>query len=540
MTTASTPTFITTTGPTLNAVAEVPAVQALVLATESTSDGPRLVESSVLTQEETQRITDLLPALGVRGAADEVLRIPASAESNYDVMVLAGVGSKDRPAQGTPAVDGSPEGEIAVENLRRAAGSAVRSLAGLKSVAFAFPADTAERLAAITEGAAIAAYSFTAFRSTNSSKDASTNEADTDAASQTENAGSAQSPVAEIFVVSDLEAVTAADIVRRAETVAQAVRVTRDFVNTPPSHLFPASLADAAVDLVKDLDIETTVWDEKRLAEEGFGGILGIGQGSSRPPRLVRMAYSPADAQGHIALVGKGITFDTGGISLKPAASMMTMKSDMTGAATVTAVVAAVARLQFPIKVTGWLAVAENMPSATAIRPSDVLTTFGGKTVEVLNTDAEGRVVMADALVAACQEKPDAVIDIATLTGAQMVALGNRTTGVMGQDALREELVTAGQTSGESIWPMPIPANQRASLDSSVADISNMGDRFGGMLTAAAFLREFVGDTPWAHLDIAGPSFNESSAWGYTPKDATGVMVRTLLTFLSQRAGITA
>ncbi|MGO1182145.1 MAG: leucyl aminopeptidase [Micrococcaceae bacterium] len=540
MTTASSPTFITPTSPTLRVASGVPEVQALVLATESTNEGPRLLENTVLSENESKRITDVLPALGVRGSADEVVRIPAPADSTYDVLVLTGVGSKDRPAQGTPQVDHSPEGEVAAENLRRAAGSAVRSLAGLTSVALALPADTKERLAAVAEGAAIAAYSFTAFRSVAPEKDGVTNDADTDAASQNESAGSSKSPVADIHVVTEVTADDADTIVRRAETVAQAVRVTRDFVNTPPSHLFPASLADTAVDLVKDLDVETTVWDEQRLAEEGFGGILGIGQGSSRPPRLVRMAYSPADAQGHIALVGKGITFDTGGISLKPAASMMTMKSDMTGAATVAAVVAAVARLQLPIKVTGWLAVAENMPSATAIRPSDVLTMFGGKTVEVLNTDAEGRVVMADALVAACQEEPDAVIDIATLTGAQMVALGNRTTGVMGHDALREELVAAGQSSGENIWPMPIPANQRASLDSSVADISNMGDRFGGMLTAAAFLREFVGTTPWAHLDIAGPSFNEAGAWGYTPKDATGVMVRTLITFLSARAEISA
>lgn len=539
MTTASSPTFITPTGPTLRAASDVPEVQALVLATESTSEGARLLETTVLGEEETKRLTELLPTLGVRGAADEVIRIPAPADSNYEVLVLTGVGSTDAPAQGTPAVDGSPEGEVATENLRRAAGSAIRSLAGLTSVALALPADTAERLAAVAEGAAVAAYSFTAFRSAAPEKDSATNAADIDAASKNESAGSSKAPVAEIHVISGVDTDEAQSVTRRAETVAQAVRATRDFVNTPPSHLFPASLADSAVELVKDLDVETTVWDEKRLAEEGFGGILGIGQGSSRPPRLVRLSYSPAEAQGHIALVGKGITFDTGGISLKPAASMMTMKSDMTGAATVAAVVAAVARLQLPIKVTGWLAVAENMPSATAIRPSDVLTMFGGKTVEVLNTDAEGRVVMADALVAACQENPDAVIDIATLTGAQMVALGNRTTGVMGQDALREELVAAGRTSGESMWPMPIPANQRASLDSSVADISNMGDRFGGMLTAAAFLREFVGTTPWAHLDIAGPSFNEAGAWGYTPKDATGVMVRTLITFLSHRAGIT-
>ena len=228
---------------------------------------------------------------------------------------------------------------------------------------------------------------------------------------------------------------------------------------------------------------------------------------------------------------------------------MMTMKSDMTGAATVASVIMAAAELQLPVKVTGWLCLAENMPSGTATRPSDVITIFGGKTVEVMNTDAEGRLVMADGLVAATNETPDAVIDIATLTGAQMIALGTRTTGVMGTEALRDEVVRAADATGEIAWAMPIPENIRKSLDSSIADISNVGDRFGGMMAAAAFLRDFVdagrdtaeakaSPTPWAHLDIAGPSFNESAPWGYTPKDATGVMVRTLVQFLEGRAGV--
>ena len=215
---------------------------------------------------------------------------------------------------------------------------------------------------------------------------------------------------------------------------------------------------------------------------------------------------------------------------------MLTMKTDMTGAATVAAVINTVAALNLPIKVTGWLAMAENMPSSTAVKPSDIVTIRNGKTVEIMNTDAEGRVVMADALVAATEEAPAAVIDIATLTGAQMVALGQRTTGVMGHDQVRIQLVEAAQRAGELIWPMPIPENQRESLDSRVADISNMGSKFGGMHTAAAFLRDFVGETPWAHLDIAGPSFNEEAPFGYTPKDATGVMLRTLVEYLRQNA----
>ena len=333
--------------------------------------------------------------------------------------------------------------------------------------------------------------------------------------------------------------------------LGRAVRATRDLVNTPPSHLFPASFAETVSAAAGQHSLKVTVWDEKKLEKEGFGGILNVGKGSSRPPRLVKVEYSPAKAKNapHVALVGKGITFDSGGISLKPPASMMTMKSDMTGAATVASVITAAAELQLPVKVTGWLCLAENMPSGTATRPSDVITIFGGKTVEVMNTDAEGRLVMADGLVAATNETPDAVIDIATLTGAQMIALGTRTTGVMGTEDLRDEVVRAADASGEIAWAMPIPENMRKSLDSSIADISNVGDRFGGMMAAAAFLRDFVdagrdateakaSPTPWAHLDIAGPSFNESAPWGYTPKDATGVMVRTLVQFLEARAGV--
>ena len=215
---------------------------------------------------------------------------------------------------------------------------------------------------------------------------------------------------------------------------------------------------------------------------------------------------------------------------------MEAMKSDMAGAAAVLHTVVAAARLELPVAVTGWLCLAENMPSGTAQRPSDVITIRGGKTVEVLNTDAEGRLVMADGLVAAVEEKPDVVLDIATLTGAQLVALGHRVSAVMGTDDVRGEVVAAAEATGEQFWPMPLPADLRAGLKSKVADIANISDRFGGMLTAGIFLQEFVGTTPWAHLDIAGPAFNERSAHGYTPVGGTGVGVRTLLALLEGRA----
>jgi leucyl aminopeptidase len=292
--------------------------------------------------------------------------------------------------------------------------------------------------------------------------------------------------------------------------------------------------------------VKVTVWDEKRLEKDGFGGILGVGKGSTRQPRLVKVEYSPAKATAKVALVGKGITFDTGGISLKPHLGMGDMKSDMAGAAVVLNTVLAIAELGLPVKATAWLCIAENMPSGAAQRPADVLTMFGGKTVEVLNTDAEGRLVMADGIVAASQEYPDAIIDVATLTGAQLVALGDRTAGVMGSDSVTGPLKAAADRAGELVWPMPLPEELRPSLDSQVADLANIGARHGGMMTAAVFLREFVGkgkdgeQIPWAHIDIAGPSFNNGSPYGYNHKQGTGCTVRTLVAYVEDILAKTA
>ena len=254
--------------------------------------------------------------------------------------------------------------------------------------------------------------------------------------------------------------------------------------------------------------------------------------------------YSPKGAKRHIALVGKGITFDTGGLSIKPANSMVGMKYDMTGAATVFAVTRAIAERKLPIAVTAWLCIAENMPSGTAIRPNDVITIRGGKTVEVTNTDAEGRVVLADGLVAASEENPDYIIDVATLTGSARVALGHRIAGLMGDDEVTTSLRTASDTVGEESWAMPLPEYLLPILASDVADIANskVGNSAGGMLLGGIFLREFVGlgadgkRIPWAHLDIAGPANNASAPYGFVPKGATGTMVRTLIEFARRLA----
>ena len=375
-----------------------------------------------------------------------------------------------------------------------------------------------EHLERVIEGALFGAYTYNRYRTGDSAK----------------------TPVATVLIASANGATPAARAgVKRAKILATAVHSTRDLINMAPLDLYPAVFATEAQQVMEDLPVTVTVLDERRLARGGYGGILAVGQGSSRPPRLVRLDYTPAGAKTHVALVGKGITFDSGGLSIKPAGGMDEMKSDMSGAAAVLHTVAAAAELGLPIRITGWLAIAENMPSGTAQRPSDVITIRGGRTVEVLNTDAEGRLVLADALVAAGELKPDVIIDIATLTGAQVVALGNRTSAIMANDdALRDRVHRVADASGEQFWPMPLPTELRASLDSRVADLANIGDRFGGMMVAGLFLKEFVptqgeGDdateVPWAHLDIAGPAFNTGSGHGYTPPGGTGVGVRTLV-----------
>jgi leucyl aminopeptidase len=282
--------------------------------------------------------------------------------------------------------------------------------------------------------------------------------------------------------------------------------------------------------------VKVEILNEAALRKGGYGGIIGVGQGSANPPTLLHISYKPVKSKKKFAFVGKGITFDTGGLALKPANGMEAMKADMSGAAAVVAAVFAIAQLKLPIAVDGWAPLAENMVSDTATRPSDVITIYGGKTVEVLNPDAEGRLVLADALVRAAEVGKksgglDAIIDVATLTGAQVVALGTRTSAVMtNDDELCNQFLSATSISGEMFWPMPLPVELRASLDSPIADIANIGDRMGGMLVAGLFLKEFVDpNLPWLHLDIAGPAFNTGSAHGYTPVGGTGIAIRSLI-----------
>ena len=447
----------------------------------------------------------LLPALadlGARGAEDEVTRLSSLGQGSFPVVAAVGLGAPDAGSR-YPA-----------EAVRRAAGAARPAPSRRSSVVTLLAAvggsPDADRLAAVGEGSLLGAYEFTAYKSDLP-------------------ADRPVPPGAFTVVVPDPGAAEKA--LRRVRAVADAVRLVRDLVNTPPNDLFPAELADRGAAAGKKAGLSVEVLDEAELAAGGYGGILAVGGGSVRKPRLLRLAYTGKKARKKIALVGKGITFDSGGLSIKPAQNMHHMTSDMAGAAAVIATVCLVAELGLPVEVTATVPIAENLPSGTAYRPADVVTFRNGKKAEITNTDAEGRVILADAIARAAEDRPDALLETSTLTGAQLVALGTRTSGVMGSDDLRDAVVAAGRRSGEPMWAMPLPAELRKGIDSPIADFVNANaDRMGGMLVGGHFLAEFVpAGLPWAHIAIAGPSYNTGSPWGYTPKGGTGVPVRTLL-----------
>jgi leucyl aminopeptidase len=461
-----------------------------------------------------KRLAEALKSLGATGKAGETTRLATLGAAKAPVVLAVGLGAA--PGRGE---------RYSHEAIRRGAGAATRELAGTRRVATSLAAVNGDSepvdVRAAAEGLALGGYAFRKYRS-----NASTGE---------HRAGVQTASI----VVPDAKDPAVKAELDRATILGEAVAICRDLVNTPASDLHPADLAAAAQELCTEVGCTVEISDEKALAAGGHGGIVGVGQGAAHPPRLVRISYTGGAANAAaVHLVGKGITFDTGGLSLKPAAAMEWMKADMGGAASVLTSIRAIAQLKVPINVVGWLACAENMPSGTAIRPSDVLTMRGGKTVEVMNTDAEGRLVMADAIVRAGEEKAAAIVDIATLTGAALVALGSRVYGVMSNDDdLRDEILAAAKDAGEQAWPMPLPEELRTSLDSTTADLTNVGDRYGGMLVAGLFLKEFVPDnTPWAHLDVAGPAWNEADEHDYTPKGGTGVPVRSLVEWLEARA----
>ncbi|MGO4342740.1 leucyl aminopeptidase [Pedococcus sp. 2YAF34] len=492
---------------------------ALVLGTVAGERSAALAAGHGLPSDAERHLSAQLAALHATGKAEEVLTVAAVPGVAASRVVLTGLGS---------AADGAGVGD---EVLRRAAGAAVRSLKNAAKVVVALPSEDVAAVAAVAEGAALGAYRYAGVRGPG--KDTK------DKAAKGKAADEGVSAVTVVTGQAKDKAVKAA--ATRAAVLADAKAYARDLVNTPPNLLFPQSFADSVKERSSAGKAKVTVkvLDEKALEKGGFGGIVGVGQGSVRPPRIVTLTWAPAKATHSVALVGKGITFDSGGLCIKPPASMLSMKSDMAGAAAVAATVFAAAQLGLPVAVTGYLCLAENMPSGSAQRPGDVVTMRNGTTVEVIDTDAEGRMVLGDGICLAAESAPDAIVDIATLTGAQMVALGARVAGIMANDdTFRDRVRAAADTAGETAWPMPLPEDLRPQLESSVADLSHKGERWGGMLTAGLFLGEFVTEgTPWAHVDIAGPSFNEGSPWGYTPKGGTGFGVGTLLSLVEGYAG---
>ncbi|MEV1128864.1 leucyl aminopeptidase [Agromyces sp. NPDC049794] len=476
---------------------------ALVIGVVKGPEGPLLVPGAETVVEAFDgALVEILGRLGVTGAEGEVVKLPSPSGVQPGVVLAVGLGA---------AYD--------AEKLREATGVAARNLAGMGNVSLALPVETAEAAEAVALGGLLGAYTFTAYRAP----------------------GNTKPPVGELTILTRDRSQTSTEVAaQRATVIGRELNRCRDLVNMPANDLSPERFAAAVRAAGEEYRLEVEVLDEKALAAGSFGGILGVGQGSASPPRLVRIGYRHPDAQTSLAFVGKGITYDSGGISLKPVGSNEIMKRDMAGAGAVFAAVAAISQLGLRIEVDGWLALAENMPSGSAIRPGDVLRMYGGKTVEVLNTDAEGRLVLADALVRASEEKPDAIVDVATLTAATRMALGNRIFGVMSNnDEFRDRILDAAKQAGEQAWPLPLPAHLRTGLASRVADIANTGERMGGGLVAGLFLKEFVpDDIDWAHLDIAGPAYHEGEPYGYTPAGGTGSAVRTLVRLAQDAAGL--
>ena len=471
--------------------------EVLVVGFAQTDNGPELLDSAIALEPTSKsEVSEAIKLTNFSGKKSELTYLTIKSG-----VLCVGLGkvSKTQPLE--------------METLRRASAVAARALAGKPSALFALPTSTTVATHAVTVGVELGAYTFTQFK--------------TKTEKTSEGLKQANILVKDLFVNKS--------VFQEAQIIAESVKNVRNLVNTPPSHMYPETFADYVKKSFKrNAKLTVEILEEKALKKQGYGALIGVGQGSVNPPRFVRLAYKSRGADFHLALVGKGITFDTGGISLKPPSSMHTMKCDMAGAATVIEAFRAIMQLDLKINVSAYAALAENMPSATAQRPSDVVTTFGGKTVEVLNTDAEGRLVLADALGRAQKDKPDLIIDIATLTGAATVALGSRTAGIMAnKEEARDQVFASAKETGEAMWPMQIPEETRTILDSKTADIANVGftpNPAGGMMVGAAFLQEFVDENiAWVHIDIAPPAFNEGAAYGYNGFGGTGVGVRTLV-----------
>ena len=442
-------------------------------------------------------LAEFMEEVDFSGKRGETLPVPTNGRLGAKAVVLVGMGARD---------------DVHPDALRRAGAALARRAKTVRTVATTLldtapeDSDGEANAQALAEGVVLGSYQFLRYK------------------------GDTKPSRLERVLVVGRGGARVRNALERGSLIGGAVRWARDLVNEPAGAKAPADIAETAKKIARTAGLKAKVYAGEQLERERFGGVVGVGQGSDRPARFVRLAYEPAGARATLALVGKGVVFDSGGLSIKTSSGMETMKTDMSGAAAVLATMGTLRALGVKHRVVAYAPMAENMPSGNAIRPGDVLKIRNGKTVEVLNTDAEGRLILADALSLASEEGADAIVDIATLTGACMVALGDKVAGVMGSnDGWVEQVREAAERTGEAMWHLPLPTEYRKMLDSEVADLRNVGTApYGGALTAGLFLKEFTGEVPWAHLDIAGPA-RASSDDAYITKGGTGYGVRTLV-----------
>jgi leucyl aminopeptidase len=485
------------------------AAEALVL-THCEGEPLAKQDAALIDQALGGAIGELLQSKEFEGKANEVVLVHTQGKVPAKRIILVGLGKKK---------------DIGLDQIRQALGHAVKRVRQAKAGSFtvAFPsvmprgASPMEVAQVMAEGAILGSYQFTVYRSESTNKDVT--------------ALSVLAPQK-----SQLRQLT--EGIRRGVATADATVFVRDLCNHPSNVMTPSKIAHEAKAVAKDTGVSVKILEHKDMEELGMGALLGVAKGSHEPPKFIILQYHGAKKKDErpVVLVGKTITFDTGGISLKPAENMEQMKADMTGGAEVLAAIRAAARLKLPLNLISILPVAENMPGGRAMRPGDVVKTLSGKTVEVQNTDAEGRLILSDGLAYATRFKPAALIDIATLTGACVVALGQFAIGMFGTDPkLKESIRKAGLRAGERVWEMPLWDEYFEQLRSDVADMRNIGGRGGGMITAALFLSKFVGDSPWVHLDIASTDWSERER-AYIPKGPTGIGTRLLIQYLIDRS----
>lgn len=484
--------------PTTRAPIDVSADLLLLPVFEGPQPGPGVKEAAAALD------ADLLAAVpGFTGKVGETALVPTLGRIGARAILLVGLGAK---------------ATVHADQLRRAAGKTAGRLNRYGKVANALglvSRDAAAAAQALVEGTVLGSYRFDAYKSER--KDDNATE--------------------EVLLCLKAADRPVKAAIARGAAIADAVCLARDLVNTPSADAVPEAFAARAKAVAKEAGITCKVYLPAELEKGNFGGILGVGKGSAHPPRLVELTYRGGkQGDAPVVLVGKGVTFDSGGLSLKDAKNMEWMKVDKGGASAMLASMQAIAALRLKVNVVALLPLAENLPSGSAQRPGDVIRHRNGKTSEVLNTDAEGRLILADALSRAVELEPAAIIDAATLTGACMVALGPEVAGVFGNDkTLTKGVLASAEAEGEPMWEMPLHAAYRKLIDSPVADIKNIAGPYGGAITAALFLKEFVADTPWVHIDIAGPAWSDAGT-DLGPKQATGTPVRTIVRFVADRA----